>query len=447
MKMEHFIRKLMDVSVHNGISCAEAYIVHESNFQCKAVKGQISDYSVNETMGVGLRGMVNGKIGYAASEAFDNSAVNDLISGVIESAELSEDDSGMTIYHGEIEYPTVKAYNPALDRISINEKLQLCLDIEKEAMQHDKRIDSVPYCFVETSSGQVRLVNSLGLDIAYQSNHCAAFLMPVAKDGECVSTATAVCCNHDFQKISAKDIAVEAVERALFALHGKPVESGNYRVIIINETMAEFLSAFIGVFSAENAQEGMSLLNNKEGEMVASESVTLIDDPLLENGIASKPFDAEGVACNTKSVICDGKLITLLHNRKTASKQGIASTGNAGKAGYAGTIRIQPTNFFIKPGCACLSEMEKSMGDGLVITSLDGLHSGTNAVSGDFSLAAKGYMVCAGVKVRPVEQITIAGNFYSLLKSIRDIGNDLVFPGFGIGSPSVDIGEISVAGL
>ena len=93
-----------------------------------------------------------------------------------------------------------------------------------------------------------------------------------------------------------------------------------------------------------------------------------------------------------------------------------------------------------------ITALESELGDGLVITQLDGLHAGANVTSGDFSLLSKGYLLEDGKRVRPVEQITIAGNFYELLKNIRAVGSDLVFPGSGVGAPSLDVGELTVSG-
>ena len=86
------------------------------------------------------------------------------------------------------------------------------------------------------------------------------------------------------------------------------------------------------------------------------------------------------------------------------------------------------------------------MGSGIVITEVSGLHAGANPISGDFSLLAKGYTVENGRKGQPVEQITVAGNFYTMLKNIRAVGSDLEFPGSPVGSPSVDVGEMNIAG-
>ena len=91
-------------------------------------------------------------------------------------------------------------------------------------------------------------------------------------------------------------------------------------------------------------------------------------------------------------------------------------------------------------------EMMASIGEGLVITEMSGMHAGANPVSGDFSLLSKGYTIENGRKGRAVEQITVAGNFYTMLKNIREVGSDLEFFGSSYGSPSVDVGEMTVAG-
>jgi PmbA protein len=120
--------------------------------------------------------------------------------------------------------------------------------------------------------------------------------------------------------MDADAIAKEAGDEALCMLKAAPGPSGTYRAIIEAKCMPDMLGAFDGVFSAESAQKGLSLLAGKEGEIIASEAVTLMDDPLLPGGLASQPFDAEGVAPRTKAVIEKGRLTSLLHHLKTARK-------------------------------------------------------------------------------------------------------------------------------
>lgn len=447
MKTERFIQRLLEQAKEQGITAAEVYVVNGQNFECQATQGEITKYSVNTSCGLSLRGIFHGRMGCAATEALDEDALAQLIEGVKESADLLEDTDEQDIYRGASVYPQVDAFAQDLETISSSRKMDAALALEQAVLGADARIKSVPYCAVETESGEVRIVNSFGMDLRHRSNVAVMFAQAVAQEGETKSSQGKVVWGRNFDALSPKALGREVAELAVSQLHGQPVKSGVYRVILSNEAMASLLATFSSIFSAEEAQQGLSLLKGREGQMVASAAVTLADDPLLPDGLASRPFDAEGMPAYTKNIVEKGVLTTLLHNRKTARKQGVESTANASKAGYAAPVRVAPTNFFFKPGEKSLAEMMAQMGKGLLITDLSGLHSGADPISGDFSLLSKGYRVENGQKGVPVEQITIAGNFYELLKDIREVGTDLVFPGQSIGSPSVDIGEISVAGL
>ena len=446
MTMDAFIQTTLTEAKKAGIEAAEIYLASSDSFRAMCQQGEISQYTVNSTRGMSLRGLYNGKMGYAATEAMDDEAVGQLVRGVMESAELTEDEDVQEIYPGDKEYPEVDNFQPALDEVPESRKLQLALDLEKTAKAMDSRIQQLDYDMVTTASSECRIVNTYGLDLHARDNMAVAFVSALAKEGERVSTGSGFAVSRNFDDLQAEKIAGDAVEEALFMLRAEPVPSGTYRAIILNKCMPDLLGTFAGIFSAESAQKGMSLLAGKEGEVIASPVVTLMDDPLLPGGLASSAFDAEGVATRTKAVIEDGRLVTLLHNLKTARKAGVRTTGNAAKAGYAAAVRVAPTNFYLKPGEKTLEQLMADMDDGLVITGVSGLHAGANPISGDFSLIAQGYTVKNGQKDAPVERITVAGNFYQLLKNVRAVGSDLCFPGDSVGSPSVDLGEIAVAG-
>ena len=444
--MEQFIQRVLAAAREAGITAAEIYLSSGDSFRAMCQQGQVNNYTVNSTRGLSLRGLYQGKMGYAATEAFDDEAVAQLVRGVKESAALIEDEDVQEIYPGDAEYPALDQYNPALDQVPEARKLQFVLDLEKCAKEKDPRIVQLTYDMLSTTSGQTRIANSYGLNLSFRDNLAVAVASALAKEGDRVSTGTGFAISRDFEALSVEKIAGEAVEEALFMLHAAPVPSGTYRAIIHSRCMPDLLGVFSDVFSAENAQKGMSLLAGKEGEVIAAPCVTLMDDPLLPGGLASRPFDAEGVAARPKAVIENGRLTTLLHNLNTARKAGVKTTGNAAKGGYAGTVEVAPSNFYLKPGEKSLEQLTAEMGEGLVITDVSGLHAGANAISGDFSLIAQGYTVKNGRKDQPVERITVAGNFYQLLKNIRAVGSDLCFPGSSMGSPSVDVGEIAVAG-
>ena len=448
IRLDEFIDRLLKAAAEAGIDPAEVYCAESSAFSAEAIDGNVDRYEVSETCGLGLRGMVNGKTGYASTEAFDEDAIRMLVRGVQESAALVETDEQDEIFAGDPEYPVLETPENDLDSITAEEKLQFALDMEKSARGADPRIVKCEGSYVSTGRGTLRLVNSCGLNLKTETppgGYAMAGIWLVGRDGESASTGGESEAGRKFRDLDPEKIGRQAAEKTAAMLNASPVESGVYRAVIRRDAMRSLLRTFCGIFSADNAQKKLSLLDGREGETIAASCVTLMDDPLLPGGFASAPFDGEGSACRTKAVIENGVLKTLLHSRKTARKAGTASTGNARRS-VSSPVQVAPTNFFFRPGEKDLDTLLAEMGEGLMVTELGGLHAGANPVSGDFSLLAKGFRVTGGKQGQPVEQITIAGNFYQLLKEIRAVGSDLEFKGSNIGSPSVDAGTLHVAG-
>lgn len=447
MKMDVFMDRLLQRAKESGLEAAEVYGQQAENFRARTMNGELDDYQVSASGGLSLRGTVNGRMGYASTQAMDESAIDQLIEGVKESAALTEAQEQDEIFAGDKEYPAFEAPASDLEQVSAEDKVAAALAIGDAVKAADARISQAQFPTVSTIASTVTLRNTYGLSLSFTDRLWVASVGALAPkaDGSKASSYYGDC-GREFAKLDPKAIGAEAARRTVESLDATSMEAGEYRIIIDREAMADLLATFCGVFSAENAQQGMSLLNGKEGEAVASPAVTLMDDPLLPGGYGSCPFDAEGSAARTKAVIDHGVLKTLLHSRKTARKQGVETTGNAARTSYASPITVAPTNFFFQPGEKDLATLMADMGDGLVITDVSGLHAGADPISGDFSLLSKGYTVEGGKRCHAVEQITVAGNFYRLLKSIRAVANDLYFFGSSIGSPSVDVGTLVVSG-
>ena len=185
-----------------------------------------------------------------------------------------------------------------------------------------------------------------------------------------------------------------------------------------------------------------SLLAGKEGEVVASEKFTLMDDPFHPDKLDHCPFDGEGVATYTKSVVEKGVLKTLLYNRMYAKLMGKETTGNARDA-----KNIAPNGLYLAPGALTEEELLEKLGNGLYITKLQGLHAGANTQSGDFSLQAAGFLVENGKKTRPVKNFTVADNFFNLIKKVEELSNEVKFSiTSSVGAPDVLFSNVSISG-
>lgn len=449
MEMKSLIDKIFQEGKNSGLNDMEVYYSAGSSLSLKVFQKELDGYSLSESEGLSLRGLYNGKMGYSYTEKVDETSIEQLVRDLVENATIIDSEDEEFIFEGSKEYKKVHSFNPALDEVKEEDKIAFVKSLEEEAFKLDKRIESVQGCVYGDGYGEIIMSNTKGLYLHDKNNLAYTYISVVAKEGEDIKTGLAFRTGNDFSKFNAKEIAKEAVDEALALLGGKSVKSGDYKVIIRNSAAADLLEAFAGILSAEAVQKNLSLLKGKLNEKIASEVFTLIDDPYMEGGLASISFDGEGVACKYKKVIDKGLLKTYLHNLKTAKKDGIETTGNASKGSYKSSIGISPSNFYVEKGERSLDEMVKDTDKGILITDLQGLHSGLNSVSGDFSLASLGYLIEGGKVTRPVEQITVSGNYFEMLKNIEEIGSDLKFglPGGAyIGSPSLKIKKLSIAG-
>ena len=448
MDRSEFVRRLFEASNRRGGSAEVCWETSES-FEAQVKGGEIVQYNVSGGGGLGFRVLKDGHTGAASTQILDEDALHQMIDGAIENAELVESEDEQFMYAGDEDYPALNLYNPEIEAMPASVKIDMAKRLEKLALAQDRRIQQVEDCAVFSSVDERVLTNTLGLNVSAKSALLGGYVSVVAREGEKVNTGMKLFFTMKPDEVDLEAVARAAAREAIDGLDGAPVKSGKYRVLLRHDVAGTLLRTFAGVFSADNAQRGLSRLKGREGERIAAECVTLMDDPHRPGSASSAPFDGEGVATRVKAVIEGGRLNTLLHNLKTAHKQGVQTTANASRGSYAAGVGVAPSNFYFAPSEIDFDGMVERTGDGLLITDLQGMHAGANAITGDFSLAAKGFKIENGRVGAPVNQITVAGNFYELLKDIVAVGADLDFraPGAScFGSPSLLIGALSVAG-
>lgn len=444
MNIELFQKKLFQLGEQYSFSDMELYYEREEKFECSLFKGEIDSYQTSEIAGVSFRGLYEGKMGNAFTERIDEDSLLYLVVNAKENAQCIEEEIQEDIFSGSEYYQTGDFYSKRLEEVTIPEKIEFLKEVEKEVYSYDERVTGTDYFMLEDTKSERVIVNSKGLSLEEETNHIGLYISVIVKQGDETKTGAFYKYTRDFSLFKPKEIAKYAVEDALAKLDAQSVQSKKYPVLLRNDVAGSLLQTYAPIFSAENAQKGQSLLKDKVGKAIAVSHLSIIDDPFLEDGIASRTFDNEGVATFKKEVVKEGSLVTLLHNRKTASKAGVDSTGNAYKPSYKGSLTVSPSNLYIQPMDKSFEEMSSSIREGIIITDVAGLHSGADTISGDFSVAANGYFVKDGKVHSAVKQMTIAGNFYELLNNIEEIGSDLEFFMSNVASPSLLIKELAV---
>jgi len=437
-----FAKELLKRAQDMGCDGAEVCITDSRDFGAGVLGGEIEDYSVSSTFALGLRVQLNGKNGYAYTEAPEDA--DSLVEEAMDSARSvgSEDEHPMA---GPAEYPQVQKKPDAFYGMEEVDKIELCKALEREALAIDERVKRAAVCRVFSAEGSFAIYNTNGLEAERSDAVSGCYIEPVIEqDGE---VRDGFAFRVDGEAANIADCAKEAVEEAIAQLGASPVAPGEYQVILRNDAAASLLGAFSGMFSADAAQKGLSPLAGMEGQSIGSELVCITDDPL--HPISPSPFDDEGVPSVRTAVVEKGQLKTFLHNLKTAKKAGVSSTSNGGRGSAGSPVGVRPSNFFIEPKEGSLNDLIAQMGEGLLITDFSGLHAGVNSVSGRFSLLCKGRLIQNGQDVRAVNEITISGDFINLLRKVKAVGKDIRFSmpgGSCVGSPSLLIESAAISG-
>ena len=430
-----------------GIAEYELYYQCSESTTVGAFQHEINEFSASSDGGVCFRCIVNGKMGYASTEALNEAQAASIVERAVDNASVLEAEEAVFLGEGGKTYQELNLTPYALP--STEELINTVLATQQQLYDTDPAV--VDGCMTEGISEHesIAIYNSKGLDLSYENNAAGLVIGAVVQKGEeKVNNYEIKLAKLD--TIDTTALTKKAVDAALRKLGGEVAPTGNYPVVFSPEAMSSLLGVFSSVFSSEAAQKGLSRLAQAEGSVIASEAVTLVDDPFHKDNPMPIHFDAEGSPTYRKNIIEKGVLQTLLYNLKTAAVAGKVTTGNASKAGYSSPIGLQPFTMYLAPGELTEEELLSKAGNGVYINSLQGLHAGASPVTGDFSLQSAGFMIENGKLTIPVKSFTVAGNFYDLLKGVTALANNVELPmatgKTAFGSPSILVEGLSIAG-
>lgn len=454
MTYQEFKEAVIRYAGENGIADYELYYTESEATSVEIFQEEVKGYSTEDNCGVSFRCIVDGKAGYASTENRTEEEARSLVLRALDNAASIESEEKAFIHEKGDKYAVLE--ESGMTKPAGAELTDAALALQRELYQADERVADGTQAYMAYGGEKYALYNSNGLDLEDKVAFSMCYAIPiVAAGGEMYDGLEMK--RGDLKEFDLKAIAADAVENAVSTIGADSVPSGKYTVVFSNKTMATLLMTYSSVFSAEAAQKGLSLLNGKEGEKIAADFVTIVDDPMYHDNVIKRTFDGEGVAAYAKNVVEDGVLVTLLHNLKTAAKAGVKSTGNAGRPSYASVIGVSPFTFYIEPAAAedmpegrkpgkVPEELLQKAQTGIFVTEVTGLHAGANPVTGDFSLSAKGFLITEGKKGAPIKNFTVSGNFFNLLKDVEVLGSDLDFVQGMFGSPSVLVRDLAIAG-
>ena len=442
-----FKNAVMAAAREKGLTDYELYFQSCEATSVSAYKKEINQFSSSTEGGACFRCIVDGKMGYASTEDLNPALAASVVERAMDNAAALETEEQVFLCEGGPNYRKWAGKNYELPNAQT--MIQKVLEAQEQLYATDEAVVDGSTSQAVSEHSCIAICNSKGLDIKTETRLAGLIMGAVVTDGQEKANGHELKLD-SLDKIDLAALAKKTVDRAKEKLGGEPAPTGAYPVVFSPEAMSDLLQVFSPVFSAETVQKGLSKLDGKEGQTIASAQVTLMDDPFHPENPEPRIFDAEGSPTCPKAVIEKGELKTLLYNLRTANVAGKKTTGNASKAGYDALVRVSPFTMYLKGGKLSEEELLTMADKGVYINALSGLHAGANPVTGDFSLQSGGFMIENGEKTVPVRSFTVAGNFYDVLKSVRAVANNVTLPfatgKTAYGAPSTLVDGLTIAG-
>ncbi|SHK25690.1 TldD/PmbA family protein [Thermocrinis minervae] len=392
--------------------------------------------------GIGIRVFRNGKIGFAYTTDLSEESLIECYKRAVEICELSPEDDTNKPFCARVEGELNNPYDSTVLYVTPQDLAQRCIQLEGFAKTLDNRIKGVRKLSLKGVYSEVYHFNTCGIDYHYASSSFISTIGVLAQEGEDSSISYDFRASRYLADLPLEDMVKDAVFKAVSQLNPSDFESKVMPTVFFRDAFASLLEAFSSVFLGDSLIKDKTMLKGKEGQIIASEVFTLIDDGTIEKGLASSPVDAEGILTRRNLVVKNGVFKGFLHSYRTALKSGQEPTGNSVRDSFKTLPTSGITNLFVEPSNTSFEDLTTFFPETLLVLDLMGLHT-VDPISGDFSLGASGIILKEGKEVKRVRGITISGNFLEVLKNIRAVGNDLVFYG-NVGSPSVLVERLTV---
>ncbi|MCA9534236.1 MAG: TldD/PmbA family protein [Myxococcales bacterium] len=436
-------------ALEGGASVAEASVREGEHLSVKVRLGKPELVEEAGSRAVGLRVMVGQQVAVSYTSDLTEAGRARLVEDALELAQLSEPDPFAggpepALLSREADWPVLDTYDPEMGTLTADRALELAIRAEKAALDYDPRIINSEGASISRAVGGSALVTSGGFRGYSDGTYVSLVVNPLTEDADGKKRRGYHWAARRFLSELDDEVEVgrEAARRTLRKLGAKKIESAEMPVIFDPDAGRAILGLVASCVNGGSIWRKSSYLVDRLGTAVASPLVTIVDDPLINRAPGSRRFDGEGLASRRNVVVAAGQLETYLLDSYAGRKLGMSSTASASR-GSSGGVGIGTTNFVLQPGQETHDELLARTPRGLYVTEMMGF--GFNAVTGDFSRGASGFLIEDGALGHAVSEVTISLNLDQLLQRIDGVANDLDLR-TSVASPSFRVSAMTIAG-
>ncbi|SEB00751.1 metalloprotease PmbA [Alkalimonas amylolytica] len=418
-----------------GASSAEASMSRTRGLSVETRHGEVETLEFNQDGGLGISLYFGQRKGSASTADLSPQALQRAVEAAVDIARYTSEDPCAGVAEAswlEFSPPELDLFHP--HDVDTAEAIASCARAEQAAFDYDSRIVNSEGASFSSHQGIKVYGNSHGQLVGYPSSRHSMSCVMIGKTEQDMQRDYSYSVHRDFTKLlSPEQVGREAAEETVARLDARQVPTEKVPVIFRADIASSLFGHLVSAISGGSIYRQSSFLLDKLGQRIFPEHLNIIERPHLLQGLASSPFDGEGVKTRDLAVIEQGVLTSWLLTSYSARKLGLASTGHAGGI----------HNWQVQHGEQGLAALCQQMGRGLLVTELMG--QGVNTVTGDYSRGAAGFWVDNGEIQFPVAEVTIAGNLKEMFQRIVAIGKDVDVRG-GVQTGSVLIESMQLAG-
>lgn len=429
-----------------GATDAECTVTAGEEFSVNVRMREIEQLKEAGSRAMGLRVFVGRRNGSATTSDLTREGVERMIRAALDNAAVTTDDPLAGLADAS-EFGSIGGdlglFSPEIPALTTPWKIEQAMAAERSALEADPRIRNSEGGSFDSYQSERWFANSRGFRGGYRATSAAMSAVPVAEADGKKERDYAYTIGRSLARLkNATAVGREAAERTVRRLGARKIATQKAPILFESRVARSLVGHIFEAVSGDSIYRKASFLLEKLGEKIATDKLTIVDDPTIPGLFGSWPFDDEGVPSRRKVVIERGVLKTYLHNSYSGRKCGTGTTGNAGR-GLAGNPWVEHGNFFVEAGEQSPEKLIAGIRRGLLVTELMG--QGVNVVNGDYSRGAAGLWIENGEIAYPVSEITIAGNLADMLMSIAAVGADLEFQG-STASPALLLEEMTISG-
>lgn len=441
--------RIVGMATKGGATVAEVLVRRGAELSAKVRLGEPELVEEAGHRSAGLRLMKGKQVATTSTSDFSDAGIERFVKDGLELVELAQEDpfagpADPSLLCDPTKQPDLELYDPAGGQVNAAQAIDMAKRGELASREYDQRITNSDGATFGRTAGAVAVVLSSGFHAAYKGSYQSLSVVPVAEDegGKKRRGYHWTARRHLAELEAPEAVGREAARRTLRKLGARPVATGEFPVVFDPDAARAILGLMAGAVMGSAIWRKSSYLVGREGTRVASDLVTIVDDPLIPRAPGSRPYDGEGLASRKNLVVEAGMLRTFLCDSYSARKLGRESTASASRGSSAG-VGPSTSNFILQPGRDSAESIVKGTKRGLFVTDMMGY--GYNPVTGDFSRGASGFWIENGELTFPVSEVTISLNVDDLWQRLDAVGSDLDLR-TSTASPTIRVGKMTIAG-